>query len=93
MRQKMQDEQIWAWFGSYAVSAVAVAVDANLHGRKAKSKYIDKPIMQRIEEQNKPMSEEELQKQRELFVAKLQVMQSNFELNHKKEKKNESERN
>ena len=85
IRQKIQDEQMWAWFGSYAFSAVNVAVDGNLHGRKAKSKYIEKPIMRSIEEQNEPMSEEELQKQRELFVARLQVMQSNFELNHKKE--------
>ena len=93
LEMKEQDNLMYMWFGSYALSAVSVAVEHNFAGRKANSKYIDKPIMQSIEEQNKPMSEEELQKQRELFVARLQVMQSNFELNHKKEKKTETERN
>lgn len=31
----------------------------------------------------KELTEDELQKQRELFVAKLMAMQTNFELNHK----------
>jgi hypothetical protein len=30
------------------------------------------------------MTEEEIQKQRELFVAKLKIMQSNYELSHPK---------
>lgn len=34
------------------------------------------------------MTEEEIKKQRELFVAKLKVMQSNYELSHQKPEKN-----
>lgn len=78
------DNLMWTWFGNYATSAVSVAVEHNLAGRKAKSKYIDKPILQYLEEQSRPLTEEELQKQRELFVAKLMVMKTNFDLNKSK---------
>lgn len=74
---------MWIWWGSYGLSAVSVAVEHCLVGRKAKSKYIDKPMLQQAEEKNKPLSEKELQRQRELFVAKLEIMKTNFELNHK----------
>lgn len=40
--------------------------------------------MKELEEKNKPLSEEEMDRQRELFVAKLEAMRVNFELNHKK---------
>lgn len=82
-----KDSLIYTWIGSYGLSAVSVAVEHCLAGRKAKSKYIEKPIMQQIEEKNKTLSEEELQRQRELFVAKLEVMKTNFELNHPKDGK------
>lgn len=72
------------WWGNYGISALIVAIDRCLHGKKAKAKYIDEPILQDINSKNDgKFSEEELQKQRELFVAKLQVMQTNFELNKK----------
>lgn len=81
---KMQEWDYMNWIlNQYTLSAVSVAVEHCLAGRKARSKYIEKPIMQQIEEKNKPLSEDELQKQRELFVAKLEAMKTNFELNHK----------
>ena len=46
------------------------------------SEYVKEPILSKKFENNKS-TEEEIQKQRELFVAKLQVMQTNFELNKK----------
>lgn len=42
------------------------------------------PVFREMEESKKTLSEEELQRQRELFVARLNVMKTNFELNHKK---------
>lgn len=81
--EKIKEQDYLAWlFNQYTLSAVTVAVEHCLAGRKAKSKYIKKPLLQEIEEKRKPISEEELQKQRELFVAKLQAMKTNFELNH-----------
>ena len=82
-----QDGLMHAWWGAYGLSAVSVAVEHCLAGRKARSKYIKEPVLAKLEEQNKPVSEKELQKQRELFVAKLEVMKTNFELSHPKRRK------
>ena len=75
LERKQRDNEMWMWFGTYGLSAVSVAVEHCLAGRKARSKYIKKP-------------EEEIKKQRELFVAKLKIMQSNYELSHPKPEKN-----
>ena len=64
------------------MSAVFTAVEHCLGGKKARSKYTDKLLMQESSK-NGELSEEELQRQRELFMAKLQVMKTNFELNKK----------
>lgn len=81
---KEHDGLMHAWWGNYGISAISFAVERCLAGRKAKTKYIKEPVLLKIDEQIKPMSEKELQKQRELFVAKLEVMKTNFELNHPK---------
>lgn len=80
---KEQDLLQYMWWKEYGLTAVGVAVEHCVFGKKAKSKFVEKPITGKITEQSKPMSEEELQRQRELFVAKLEVMKTNFELNHK----------
>lgn len=82
-KEELKEKDYLAWLqGQYTLSAVSVAVEHCLAGRKAKSKYIKKPLLQELEERNEPMAEEEIQRQRELFVAKLQAMKTNFELNH-----------
>ncbi len=81
LQLKQQDYMNWL-SNQYTLSAVSFSIEHCIMGRKAKSKYIKKPLLQELEEENKPMTEEELQKQRELFVAKLQAMKTNFELNH-----------
>ena len=73
---------MWAWFGNYGISAMIVAIDRCFGGKKSKAEYIKESILSKKFENNKS-TEEEIQKQRELFVAKLQVMQTNFELNKK----------
>ena len=70
------------WFGNYGLSALIVAIDRCFRGKKSKFEYIKEPILSKTFE-NDGLTEEEIQKQRELFVAKLQVMQTNFELNKK----------
>lgn len=82
-KEELKEKDYLAWLqGQYTLSAVSVVVEHCLAGRKAKSKYIKKPLLQELEERNEPMTEEEIQRQRELFVAKLQAMKTNFELNH-----------
>lgn len=84
-KERLLQQDYINWInGQYILSAVSTAVEHNLAGRKAHSSYIDKPIMKELEEKNKPLSEEEMDRQRELFVAKLEAMRVNFELNHKK---------
>lgn len=83
---KTADRLAWQFSGSYILSAVAVAVEHCLGGKKAKSEFVKSPILEKIEEENRPLSEAELQKQRELFVARLEAMKANFDLNHKPKK-------
>lgn len=86
IRRKMLDEQMWI-LGQYIGSALDSTVcNAFLWRRKGEKahRYIEMPFMQKMEEQRKPLSKDELQRQRELFVAKLEVMKTNFELSHPK---------
>lgn len=86
IKMKETDRLIWIFCGNYIMSAVGTAVEACLAGKKAKGKYIDAPVFEKMDEQENVLDEKALQKQRELFVAKLEVMKANFELNKKKDK-------
>lgn len=68
--------------GQYVMSAVSVATDHCLNGKKASSKYIEAPLM-RLNKSDNTLSEEEIQRQREIFVTMLLAKKSNFELNKK----------
>lgn len=75
IQQNNNDIENWQ-LGQYILASIGSAFSK-------KAKYPQKPMFQKEERQNKPLSEKELQRQRELFVAKLEVMKTNFELNHK----------
>lgn len=87
IKMQVQDEVIWSACGNYVLSAVFVAVEHCLAGNKAKSKYIEQPISKIIEERNRPLTEEELQRQRELFVQEIENMRIRFQKHHKAKKK------
>lgn len=89
MKRKARDEEVWSYFGTYGISAVLTAVEHCLAGRKAVSKYIVKPNLSEGGACSKGMSEDEMQRQRELFAATLEAMKTNFEINHPKKKDNE----
>ena len=72
---------MYMWWGNYGVSALIVAID-RCFNKKSSAEYTKEPILSKTFE-NDGLTEEEIQKQRELFVAKLQVMQTNFELSRK----------
>ncbi len=83
--QRLQQVDYMNWLnGSYMLSAVTVGVERNLAGRKARGEYIKEPILSRAQKDAQPLTEDTLQKQRELFVEKLKTMQANFELSHRK---------
>lgn len=48
LKRKMQDEQMW-YMGMYVQNAVSVSVEHCLAGEKAKSKYLEKPMMSDLE--------------------------------------------
>ena len=85
--EKIKEQDYMLWLSNqYTLSAVSVAVEHCLAGRKAKSKYIEKPIMQEIEkkkQENKPLTEEEKKRQTEQLFLRLRIMGANFNLNHK----------
>lgn len=85
-KQKRLDTSNWI-NGIYTQSAVGVAVEHCLAGRKAKSKYIEKPLLQEAEEKRQietgELSEEEKIRQTEQFFAKLRIMGANHKLANK----------
>lgn len=81
LKQKADDRSRWEQ-GLYNHVAVAVAIDKTFNGKKATSKYVEKPFHQM--EDNSSSQDEALKKAKLLF-ASLEIMQSNFNL-AKKEK-------
>lgn len=81
LRKQMQDANNWE-LGMYIESAVATAVEHNLAGYKARSKYVQQPFTQTLSERE--ASETNLRKQRKLFVAQLETMKANWEIEHRK---------
>ena len=81
-KTKMQEANIIAHLqGQYFMEALYATVGNMFSGKTVKKhKYPEKPYELY---KNKELTEEDLQKQRELFVARLMAMQTNFELNHK----------
>lgn len=57
MKIKEQDALMHSWWGSYGLSAVYHAVEHCLAGRKATSKYIEKPIFSSEETYSKASGE------------------------------------
>lgn len=87
-KQVEMDSMMHAWWGNYGLSAVSVAIDHAFNGRKANSKYPDKPFMQ--EEKNKKevekkMSKEQLEKNAENVFLQLGIMGANFNRQKKQE--------
>lgn len=49
--EKVKEQDYLAWlFNQYTLSAVSTAIEHNFAGRKAKSKYVEKPFTQSMEE-------------------------------------------
>lgn len=49
LKRKRKDEEMW-FMGQYVFSAVSTAIEHNLAGKKAKSEYLKKPVMQLSED-------------------------------------------
>ena len=86
LRRKTEDEKNWI-LGGYIFEAVSLAMGNAFRKKNQKPKsyfeILDKPFFTNINNVD-GMSEEEIQKKRELLMAQLRTKQSNFELNHGK---------
>lgn len=71
INRQMRDEEMWLWFGNYGLSAVSVAVEHCLAGKKAKSKYIEKPIFK--EEAERKTGYKESQEEVAIFEMKQRI--------------------
>lgn len=82
---KEQDFQLYT-MGMYALSAVSVAVEHCLSGKKAKSHYIDKPFLSEIhiEEKKEIPEEKRIEMENYKLAMSLRIMQANFEINKNK---------
>lgn len=87
LRQKMHDEKMWI-MGKYVEIAVEVAIDHAFNGRKANSKYLEKPFMQEElskKEVEKTMTKSQLEKNAENVFLQLGIMGANFNRQKKQE--------
>lgn len=66
---KRQDEIIWSAIGNYIVSAVTVAVEKCLHGKKAKASYIKEPLLKHLGEDIGLTEEEIFEKEMQEAIA------------------------
>lgn len=74
--------------GRYNFEGYMVALaqfGAGLSGKQCKAEYPKMPFTKKAEEENRILTESEKKTQREMFVAQLLLMKSNFELTHNKE--------
>lgn len=84
--EKIKEKDYLAWlFNQYTLSAVSVAVEHCLAGKKARSKYIEKPIFSEIENKenqrnDKILTEEDKKKRTEKLFMQLRIMGANFSL-------------
>lgn len=83
LRQKRRDNELWH-MGMYNLSAFSVALSKALYGRKSHAEYLKKPIYEEIKQDkiDEELTEEEKERGRRNLLMSLQIMQTNFELNH-----------
>lgn len=76
IRKKMDDQSNWE-LGIYIESAVATAVEHNLAGYKARSKYIEEPFSSKIDK-----DEKKLKDNNRLLMATLEAWATNWKMEH-----------
>ena len=51
-------QAMWAWWGTYGLSATLTAIDRALNGNKARAKYIEKSLSEQYSKDNEPKYKE-----------------------------------
>lgn len=72
--EKVKEQDYLAWLSNqYTLSAVLVAVEHCLAGRKAKSKYVEKPFLQEISERTEENGYKESKEETAVFEMKQRI--------------------
>jgi hypothetical protein len=79
IRKRMSDQANWE-LGMYVESAVAVAVERNLAGNKARGEYVKEPFIRKLEREEEQRRGASANEQ---LVARLLTWQKNWEMEHK----------
>lgn len=77
IHKKILDEEMWI-MGAYVNNAVLSAVEHNLAGKKAKTKYLEQPFLK--QEQTEELKQAEKMKQVKALFTALEIKKANFEL-------------
>lgn len=73
-KEELKERDYLAWmFGQYTLSAVSVAVEHNLAGIKAKSKYIEKPFLHSALEEKEEIVYGESREEIAVFEMKIRA--------------------
>lgn len=83
----MRDEEMWLWWKEYGVSAFMYAID-HAFAKNPRSEFVKEPIFLQIQEK-RPLTEEEKERELELFIRQNERMRSNWKRKHKKETEHE----
>lgn len=75
-----RDNYIYSVFGNYAISAFAFAIEHNF-AKNPKSEYMKNPMLSLDNISNREMSEEEKQKEVDLFFAQENARKVNWKRN------------
>ena len=85
-KRKLRDEENWLIWGTYGMSALSVVL-ASAFSKNSQAKYVEKPMYQQVRENTGELTEEEKKRQTEQIFAQLQIMATNYNLNHKGDNK------
>lgn len=77
MERKENDKLAWMYCGNYIISAISVAIDHCLNGKKAKSEYIKESLLNDYEE-NDGLTQEEIDRKEieKMLIAEQQWQQA-----------------
>lgn len=81
-KRKMRDEENWLIWGTYAMSMFSTVL-ASAFSKNPQAKYIEKPVYQSAKENSVEITQEEKQQKIEQLFMQLQIMETNYNLNHK----------
>lgn len=85
LQREQQDIQMYTMgiYNNIAFDVVMANFSAALSGKKQSAEYIKKPISE-LQKENKPLTEEEKQRQVDLFFARENARRANWKRHHKR---------